>query len=382
MVISFALKPGLFSPDRYPNMRPRDYRIQARSLRIHESVPFPCSSRCFRRMCPPLALMMKNGRLSSKGSADCPPCATTALPPGRKMVCPLPRSCPCHLAWASRILMLVFPSRLCLGSCLNRSALAACAWVVKHPLMEPGRFVIVRRHRPAIIKVYAHSSRAAQGRHAPTRSWPRSCRLRWPCCRCCSTWPCSGVPSVSTVFSADPGLITPARLLSFFFDLNQGAIVGLPLAMLLVPARLAAGALLPWLRTRWVHSRPTTSRSRRSSSSAHSNRTAPCMAMSSRPILRPQTRSKSSLSQGARRRTPHCAAREARRHWTEPAAITLAAGSTSTAHPAASRAVRRWESRAERGRTAGGRPFASARLGRSECAMRTDHSKGRAWASP
>lgn len=56
-----------------------------------------------------------------------------------------------------------------------------------------------------------------------------------------------GVPSVIAVLATTPVLITPARLLSFFFDLNQGAIVGLPVAMLLVLAQLASTNRLRWL---------------------------------------------------------------------------------------------------------------------------------------
>lgn len=56
-----------------------------------------------------------------------------------------------------------------------------------------------------------------------------------------------GVPSVIATLSTDPLLVTPGRLLSFFFDLNQGAIVGLPVAMLLVLAQLAAKGRLRWL---------------------------------------------------------------------------------------------------------------------------------------
>ncbi len=56
-----------------------------------------------------------------------------------------------------------------------------------------------------------------------------------------------GVPSVIAVLSTDRSLLTPGRLLSLFFDLNQGAIVGLPVAMLLVLAQLAAQDRLRWL---------------------------------------------------------------------------------------------------------------------------------------
>ncbi|MCC2955616.1 hypothetical protein LK542_08325 [Massilia sp. IC2-477] len=56
-----------------------------------------------------------------------------------------------------------------------------------------------------------------------------------------------GVPSIIAVLSTDSTLVTPGRLLSFFFDLNQGTIVGLPVAMLLVLAQLAARERLRWL---------------------------------------------------------------------------------------------------------------------------------------
>jgi hypothetical protein len=56
-----------------------------------------------------------------------------------------------------------------------------------------------------------------------------------------------GVPSVIAVYATNPVLITPARLLSFFFDLNQGAIVGLPVAMALVLVQLVARKRLRWL---------------------------------------------------------------------------------------------------------------------------------------
>jgi len=59
-----------------------------------------------------------------------------------------------------------------------------------------------------------------------------------------------GMPSVIAHFSTYPPLMTPARLLSFFFDLNQGAIVGLPVAMLLVALHLATMRDRP--RLRWL----------------------------------------------------------------------------------------------------------------------------------
>ena len=56
-----------------------------------------------------------------------------------------------------------------------------------------------------------------------------------------------GVPSVIAVLATDPGLISLGRLASFFFDLNQGAIVGFPAAMLLILAQLGANDRLRWL---------------------------------------------------------------------------------------------------------------------------------------
>lgn len=56
-----------------------------------------------------------------------------------------------------------------------------------------------------------------------------------------------GVPSAIAAFATDSSLITPARLVSFFFDLNQGAIVGLPVAMGLVLFQLAGKDRLRWL---------------------------------------------------------------------------------------------------------------------------------------
>lgn len=56
-----------------------------------------------------------------------------------------------------------------------------------------------------------------------------------------------GVPSIIATLATDPALITPARLFSFFFDLNQGAIVGLPVAMALVLFQLAGKGRLLWL---------------------------------------------------------------------------------------------------------------------------------------
>ena len=56
-----------------------------------------------------------------------------------------------------------------------------------------------------------------------------------------------GVPSIIARLATDPSLISPARLLSYFFDLNQGAIVGFPLAMALLLVQLAAKDRLRWL---------------------------------------------------------------------------------------------------------------------------------------
>lgn len=48
-----------------------------------------------------------------------------------------------------------------------------------------------------------------------------------------------GVPNIIAKLFSDPGLIGPARLLSFYFDLNQGMIIG-------IPGVLAALALWGW----------------------------------------------------------------------------------------------------------------------------------------
>ncbi|SFD27141.1 hypothetical protein [Massilia yuzhufengensis] len=56
-----------------------------------------------------------------------------------------------------------------------------------------------------------------------------------------------GVPSMIATLATDPALITPARLVSYFFDLNQGAIVGFPVAMALVLSQLLAQDRLRWL---------------------------------------------------------------------------------------------------------------------------------------
>ncbi len=62
-----------------------------------------------------------------------------------------------------------------------------------------------------------------------------------------------GVPSIIATLATDRSLVTPARLFSFYFDLNQGAIVGFPAAMGLVLAGLAGMAQPgPRGRLRWL----------------------------------------------------------------------------------------------------------------------------------
>ena len=56
-----------------------------------------------------------------------------------------------------------------------------------------------------------------------------------------------GMPSPIAAMSTDPGLITGARLLSFYFDLNQGVIVGLPVVLALVAVQLFAKDGRRWL---------------------------------------------------------------------------------------------------------------------------------------
>ncbi len=56
-----------------------------------------------------------------------------------------------------------------------------------------------------------------------------------------------GVPSVIAALATDAALVTPARLASFFFDLNQGAIVGLPVAMALVLVQPGGKERMRWL---------------------------------------------------------------------------------------------------------------------------------------
>lgn len=56
-----------------------------------------------------------------------------------------------------------------------------------------------------------------------------------------------GVPSAIAALATDPALMSLDRLLSFFFDLNQGAIVGLPVAMLLVLVQFVGKDSLRWL---------------------------------------------------------------------------------------------------------------------------------------
>jgi hypothetical protein len=56
-----------------------------------------------------------------------------------------------------------------------------------------------------------------------------------------------GVPSIIAVLSTYPPFITPARLVSFYFDLNQGMIVAFPVVMLLVLVQLFAPGERRWL---------------------------------------------------------------------------------------------------------------------------------------
>lgn len=49
-----------------------------------------------------------------------------------------------------------------------------------------------------------------------------------------------GIPSPIAAMSTNPDLITGARLLSFYFDLNQGMIIGFPVALALVAVQLVA----------------------------------------------------------------------------------------------------------------------------------------------
>ncbi|QOY92577.1 hypothetical protein IM543_13210 [Massilia sp. UMI-21] len=201
-----------------------------------------------------------------------------------------------------------------------------------------------------------------------------------------------GVPSAIAVLATNPALITPARLLSFFFDLNQGAIVGLPVAMLLVLAPLAARDRLRWLphtsssaRPRawcWPPSRRPMNRTRKSSPNARCTKTVSCTTTLSRPTRRRRRRSRSCSTPTARPPMPRCAAPADRCGRTAPAATIRGAGATSTEHPRAPRAVHALECCPDGARTADGAPFASPHRGGSECTMRTDHSKGRAWASP
>lgn len=59
-----------------------------------------------------------------------------------------------------------------------------------------------------------------------------------------TTW---GVPSIIAALATYPPFITPLRLVSFYFDLNQGMIVAFPVAMLLVVAQLFARNARRWL---------------------------------------------------------------------------------------------------------------------------------------
>ena len=56
-----------------------------------------------------------------------------------------------------------------------------------------------------------------------------------------------GVPSIIAELSTYPPFITPLRLLSFYFDLNQGMIVAFTVAMLLVAAQLFMRDARRWL---------------------------------------------------------------------------------------------------------------------------------------
>ena len=56
-----------------------------------------------------------------------------------------------------------------------------------------------------------------------------------------------GVPSMVAALSTYPPFITPMRLASFYFDLNQGMIVAFPVAMLLVVVQLFAPGARRWL---------------------------------------------------------------------------------------------------------------------------------------
>lgn len=59
-----------------------------------------------------------------------------------------------------------------------------------------------------------------------------------------------GMPSIISRYYFDPGLVTPERLFSFLFDLNQGLIIGLP-ALLSCAAIVLLGAG-PEQRRRWL----------------------------------------------------------------------------------------------------------------------------------
>jgi len=56
-----------------------------------------------------------------------------------------------------------------------------------------------------------------------------------------------GVPSIVAALSTYPPFVTPLRLVSFYFDLNQGMIVAFPAAMLLVVVQLFAPGARRWL---------------------------------------------------------------------------------------------------------------------------------------
>ncbi|MGI4718946.1 MAG: hypothetical protein ACRYGO_03665 [Janthinobacterium lividum] len=59
-----------------------------------------------------------------------------------------------------------------------------------------------------------------------------------------------GMPSIIGRYYNDPALVTPERLFSFLFDLNQGLVVGFP--ALLSTAAIVAWRLAPGERRRWL----------------------------------------------------------------------------------------------------------------------------------
>ncbi len=56
-----------------------------------------------------------------------------------------------------------------------------------------------------------------------------------------------GIPSQIAAMSTSRDLVTPARLLSFYFDLNQGMIIGFPVVLAMVAAQLFAKDGRRWL---------------------------------------------------------------------------------------------------------------------------------------